>query len=225
MPGVIFQVEHVRYWRGSIHRWSTKWQYSGERTGSMADAATLVMNNDDEFCWGADATDGGTASCSAYDSAGGPPLATVTRFDWETPASWIKYAGTFWGSQTGSSFNSSAEIALQVEWNAGTSKTGKPVRLRKWFHAVPDRPGSGTTPDVGSGTMTGLVAGANGMRSLLTDYGLQLGTPAGRLAGNASVLPYYGNHQMPRGRRRKPLVTASGRYTGPTLNQVPIIAD
>lgn len=207
MPGVRFQVVHVRYWRGLIHRWSTDYQYNGSPSSSItaADCQTM-LTADDKMCYGGGlAANGGTASCAAYSSSGGVPLATYVAFDADTPASWIPYSGTAWGTTTGFVFNQVAEPALLVEWAGGLSSTGKPVKFRKFYHAVPNPGTTGSSSQVPSSSQTSLAAQATSMIGLFGSKGLVMGTPAGRLAGTASVSPYYAAHQLVRGRRRKTL--------------------
>jgi hypothetical protein len=211
-------VRHVRYWRGAIHRWSTVYQFVGVLSKDLdTTAATLLLDKDDGMCWGPSASVGGTYQCELYDNtAGGAPLITYTRFDYTVTADWTGFGGAGWTTDSGFQ-EQSAEAALQVEWNAGISKSGKPVKLRKWYHAVPDPGALAGGPDVVSDDVTSLVAYANELVDVLTDYNLVLGSSTGRFAGDASVSSYWGNHQMPRGRRRPPLVTADGTYKGPTI--------
>jgi hypothetical protein len=93
------------------------------------------------------------------------------------------------------------------------------VFFRKWFHAVPKAtPASGGAIEVSAADVASLVtAGTTLANCLSSGYGLSMGSSR-RLAVNPpTVSSFYENHQMPRGRRRKALVTASGRYTGPTI--------
>jgi hypothetical protein len=70
--------------------------------------------------------------------------------------------------------------------------------------------------------VTALQTQAQVINGCLGSAGLALGSYRGTFAGIPVVKAYLGNHQMPRGRRRKPLVTASGRYTGPTIG-LPVV--
>lgn len=219
-------VRHVRYWRGAVHRWSTVYQFVGTPSTTIdAGACTALLTADDKMCYGNGiAANGGTYECSIYNVAsGGVPIANVVRFDWETPGAWIAYAATSWGSVTGT-FSNNAEDALLVEWHAGLSSSGKPVSLRKWYHAVPIITAASNAQNVAAANVTSLTTAANALVNVLGSYGLTLGSSAGRFAGSAFVQPYLANHQMPRGRRRRALVTASGRYTGPAI-EVPPLAD
>jgi hypothetical protein len=215
-------VKHVRYWRGSVHRWSTSYQMTGAlSTPFTATAAQTLLTADDKICYSESSggVSGGTYECAIYAAGGGTPLASYTAFDWTTPASWIAYASTAWPVRTVLP-DTNAENALLVEWPAGFSSSGKPVKFRKWYHAVPQTGGVGNTVDVSTSVAAGLATQANNIAiCLYATWGVALGT-SGRSPGTVHVSQYYGNHQMPRGRRRKALVSANGTYNGPTV-QIP----
>ena len=197
-------VRHVRYWRGTIHRWSTVYQFVGTPTSALtADDATLVLEADDDMCYPAENFYMGTYECQLYDQAvGGVPIASVTRFNWENHAAWIPPTGMGWTTR-GNVAVSTAEVALLVEWPAGLSRTGKPVVLRKFYHACEDNePGPGS-PDVGGSDLASLAERANTLKGTLAAKGLVLGSSSGRLAGAPRVNQFYVTHQMPRGCRKK----------------------
>lgn len=106
---------------------------------------------------------------------------------------------------------SGAETALVVEYPAGLSKTGKPVTIKNWYHAVPVSAPVGGAPDVSAADLLTLAAKAGEIKGVLGSKGLVLGSKSGRIAGDPRVLAYYGNHQMPKGRRKKR--TATGALT------------
>lgn len=219
-------VRHVRYWKGQIHRWSTSYTFTGGGGGTpdSTDCATL-LTNDDAMCYSFAAADGGTYACEIYDlAAGGSPIASHTAFDYTVPADWIPYSSDGWAAPPSDGFEISAEVALLVEWAGGLSRTGKPVTFRKWFHAVPNAIVSPPAAQVSPTNITSLETAATTLQHSLGGRGLSMGSVSGRLAGSPTVQPFYGNHQMPRGRRRKALVTSSGKYTGPTV-QIPVLPD
>lgn len=209
-------VRHVRYWRGVVHRWSTVYHYSGTASGSVGDTqATAVLNADSGMCYGSSATEGGAYECQVYDQAsGGVPISTVVAFDWTNPASWERYSSAYWTTD-GPSAVTAAEVALGVEWAAGISRSGKPVILRKWYHAVPVSTAAPGAVDVPTADNTSLLTGALALYNAMGSVGLLLSSGSGRFAGSATIQRYYQNHQMPRGRRRKALVSADGIYKGP----------
>ena len=210
---------HVRYWRGNIHKWSTVYQFSG--SVASADYPTLLgrlLDLENAVCYPAPGGGGGGIWEQALynQSSGGIPVSVVSRFDPDTPGTWIPYSGSAWSSLT-TALEGNAEVALQVEWLAGLSSSGKPVRFRKWYHAVPQLASGNTAPDVSSTNRTSIAGLIQSELSAIGGLGAPLGNSS-RLAGaTPEVLAFYGNHQMPRGRRRKPLVTAGGRYTGPSV--------
>ena len=202
-------VRHVRYWRGQVHKWSTVYQFLGTPTSAIGVSdAQALLTADDKMCWGAGTVaNGGTYECDIYNVAsGGVPIASYVAFPWATPASWIAYSGASWGVATALQ-DPVAEAALLVEWAAGLSSSGKPVKLRKWYHAVKQSSAQGTAQSVAAADVTALTTAANAMVNVLGSKGLTLGSSTGRFAGTATVRPYLENHQMPRGRRRR---TTSG---------------
>lgn len=211
-------VRHISYWRGVPHSWSTVYTFIGTPSGAVTPSVcNSVRTLDDRMCYGPLASDGGTYECSIYDEAsGGVPIASDIAFDHTIVADWPGFSGAGW-TTTGAPQLISRETALAVEWAAGLSSSGKPVILRKWYHAVPDTGTVGAAAQVGTADAASLLTAAHAVADALTSIGMVLGSGTGRFAGSATIKTMFGNHQMPRGRRRKPLVTADGRYTGPSL--------
>lgn len=223
MPDYRAVVRHVGYWRGQIHRWSTSYSFTGSGSPLTTAAAQTLLTADDNMCYGTATANGGTYQCEIYLASGGTPVATYTKFAYGTTGSWPGFASLGWPSRTAVQ-EPVREAALLVTWPAGFSSTGKPVEFKKWYHAVPDTTlAASTAPDVSPTAVTQLTTFAQTLASCLAPtYGLVLGNSR-RLAGfTPTVHPFYSSHQMPKGRRRKPLVTASGRYTGPTVQVGPI---
>lgn len=222
--------KHVRYWRGEIHRWTNSYAFTGSGTTvSVANLGTLVTNESPLLYHAAGTVAGGCWGAAAYHTGGGVPVAEATYFDPDTPSSWAAYTSTGWGSTFTAPLEAAAEVSLALEWPAGISASGKPVFFRKWYHAVPSsNPASPGAVDIASGVVTSLTTAATNLTNCLAASSLVMGN-AGRFAGSPVIKPYYQNHQMPRGRRRKALVTADGRYTGPTISGgtglIPIEAD
>lgn len=212
-------VRHVRYWRGNVHHWSTVYQFVGTPSKPLDTAAAILLNNaDDDMCMKTVAAEGGTYGTDIYNvSTGGSPIISFRNFDPTNLAAWPGYGhASAWGN-VAANIGQPAENALVVEWAAGLSKSGKPVSMKKWYHAVPSVSPGGATVDIPPATVTALTTAAQGLVGVWASYGLTLGSASGRFAGVATVKAQYGNHQMPRGRRRKALVTAGGKYTGPTI--------
>jgi hypothetical protein len=218
---------HVRYWRGAVHRWSTVYPFSGSiSAGSYAAAIAAMYTMEQDILYDNTAGGGGGLyEIALYNAAsGGVPVAVVDYFPYATPGSWIKYTSTDWGATT-PGLEANAEAAMVVEWAAGLSHSGKPVTFKKWYHAVPSANVIGSAVQITSTQKTAIQTRIQNQMAVISGLGLNLGNSSRLAATTPVVLSYYGNHQMPRGRRRKALVTASGRYTGPTLDVPPVEAD
>lgn len=190
-----YQVVSVGLWRGKIKRWNTTFHstsvsalpafYSRMQASGYKAAGDVIGD-----------CSGGTASITRYAAAGGPPLEQVVYFDWQTPSEWIPYTGTIWATiDPATPVDAAGESALVVEGlMAGLSVTGKPVRTRKYLHAVPSRTAAAwDDPDVPSAVVTAAEA-------LWTPTYMQ--NPAGVSPASVSVDQWYGSHQRVRGRRR-----------------------
>nr|CRY96135.1 hypothetical protein [uncultured prokaryote] len=210
-------VRHVRYWRGAIHRWSTVYPLTGSLASSNYPgviAATYTMEQAVNFKAGN--VGGGVYEIALYDHAtGGVPVSVQPYFNYESYPAWIGYTSTGWGAAT-EVLESAAEVALQVEWAAGLSSSGKPVRFRKWFHSVPATVSITIPPvDVSPARITSLTAAFTTWSAAVGGLGVPMGNSS-RLAANTPVIAQdFGNHQMPRGRRRKRLTleTPSGKIS------------
>lgn len=222
MTNYKMQVEHAGYWRGAVHRWSTAWSFTGSVSPANYASVILSMHTLENNVNYPDPREinGGVASIALYNlDAGGVPLARTDYFDPENPSAWVPYAGLGWSSLVPPALNH-AEAALLIEWNAGLSSTGKPVKFRKFFHAVPDYasgPGDGNiTPT----DQSGLATAAENMLVQIAAKGLNLGKGS-RLAGTTpSVGAYFVNHQMPRGRKRR---LPAGAFIATSVKGVPVV--
>jgi hypothetical protein len=203
--------KHIRYWRGVPHRWSMDWPFTGtlaagDWPAAIAAIRTLVQGIGFQHSSGV--SSGGNWGIDLYnETAGGVPLASVSYFNPATIPFAGSYTGAGWSDLT-AEFEGQAEVALQLRWPAGLSSTGKAVYFRKWSHAVPIGNPSGTA-DVSSGDITGLAAIVNAQIAVIGGLGAPMGK-GGRLAATSvTVEPFYGNHQMPKGRRKKAAKTVS----------------
>lgn len=199
-------MRHVRYWRGNVHKWSTVYPLTG--TISSANYATVLADlrtMEQNVCYPAPGGGGGGLwEAALYDQAsGGVPVLVQSFFDPDTPGTWIPYAGAAWSSLT-TALEGNAEVALQVEWLAGLSRTGKPVRFRKWYHAVPQLASGNTAPDVSVTNRNSIGSEIQGDLAAIAGTGLLLGNARRLAAATPEVLAFFGAHQMPRGRRKQP---------------------
>lgn len=206
-------VRHVRWWRGNIHRWSTSYEFTGSGTTPNTAACTTLATNESPLLYDTSTTgkQGGIYEVQFYLASGGTPVASETFFDYTVPTAWTGYNGAGWGATRTATPDPLGEVALGIRWQAGYSSTGKPVFFRKWYHSVPVSNVGGGNPDIGSTVQTSLAAAALTLQTCLAPtYGLSMGNSR-RLASTTPVVsPYYENHQMPRGRRRKGVVFGSG---------------
>jgi hypothetical protein len=221
-------MRHVGYWRGNIHKWSTVYPFVGTiPSASYGTALSAIHAMEQAIGYNEPGThNGGIWESQLYNhSSGGVPIAVVPYFDPTTVGSWIAYTGTAWAGVSQMP-NTTLETAMDVRWPAGFSSSGKPVFFRKWYHAVPNNSSGPPVVDVAPANVALIVAQLEAGINIVGGLGAPMGR-GGRLAALTPVVaPYFGNHQMPRGRRRKALVTASGRYTGPTIQgEPPVIAD
>jgi hypothetical protein len=204
-------VRHVRYWRGAVHRWSTVYQFVGTPSSGITttDCHTL-LDADNKMLYATGPSRGGSYECAIYNQAsGGVPVAVYTAFDWTAPAGWLVGSASAWATPSANPAEP-AEAAMLVEWPAGLSSSGKPVRLRKWYHMVPTSSAIGGAVDIVTSDYTPLLAAATSLVGVLSSKGLVLGSSTGRFAGTAPIIDrFYCNHQMGRGRKRK--VTTQAR--------------
>lgn len=217
-------VRHVRYWRGNPHKWSTVWPFTGTFASSSYNSVCVQLHAMEQAVNYVESGGGGGGvyEVALYDQAsGGVPVQVISYFDPEIPGDWIAYTGSAW-TTTGEQLVSAAEVALQVEWPGGLSSSGKPVAFRKWFHSVPANPSTPPAPDVSTADKGTLASAFEGTLDAIGGLGAPMGR-GGRLAATTPVISsFFGNHQMPRG-RRKPPTRISGAAFGlpPGLLTVP----
>jgi hypothetical protein len=199
-------VKHVGYWRGVIHRWSTAYPYVGSAALSGTTVVDAVADRDSGMCFGS-AADGGIFESSLYDvTAKGSPIETHTYFDYLDTSAWTGYtsAGYF---AVPSAEAQPLELALLASWYAGMSRTGKPVFFKKWYHAVGETAAAVSgAADVTSANVASLGAYGAGFQGLLSAHGLAMGNARRLVAvGEPGIGAFFENHQIPKGRKRKPL--------------------
>lgn len=202
-------VRHVGFWRGQVHRWSTVYPFAGSLSASnYASVISAMEAHDRGICYSASGGEtGGVYEVAIYNSAtGGTPVASQTFFDWTSPSTWYGYTNAGWNTVSGPA-EGALETALQLEWPAGMSKSGKPVIFRKWYHAVPQASSNAGSAQVTAANQSSLATYSQNQIAIVQGYGILLGN-ANRLAASLPrVLAYYGNHQMSRGRRKKKTTT------------------
>lgn len=208
-----YQVVCVGMWRGKIKRWNTTFHIN---SSSLTASVKNVMMRSGYPNPGdvAGACSGGVASIAVYNATGGAPISNTIYFDWETPSEWIPYSGEAWAGVTaGTPIDASGESAVTVEGNmAGLSATGKPVKTRKYLHAIPSRTAAAfADPDIEAGPLAALQA-------LFTPA--IMCNPAGVQPATVSVDEWYGNHQRVRGRRRTVTQVAAQSFSAGVVTGV-----
>lgn len=190
-----YQVVSVGMWRGQIKRWNTTFHRTvNNATSYFYDKMTAAGYKAPGDVLGA--CSGGVSSIAVYNVLGGAPLSRTIYFDWKTPSTWIPYTGTAWASiDPTTPLDAAGESAVVVEGNmASLSSSGKPVKTRKYLHAVPSRTGpTYSDPDVPTAVATAL-------EGIFTPAAMA--NPIGVAPATVSVDAWYGNHQRVRGRRR-----------------------
>jgi len=221
MAEYVVVVEHQDYWRGNEHKWSTVYPYVGTLSGSPTSSLTEVRDLDAAMCYPDPTTPGTILGASLYNvTAKGSPIATVAG---------RSYLGTDWNHDTSlTAAEPNREVCAVVEWSAGLSSTGKPVKFRKFIHAVPIKC-AGVAPGLIDDTsVSNLQATADELIIAMAGVGLAMGN-ARRFVGSTVTVPvFYGNHQMPRGRRKKRARLTLGNGQSVQLNgplEYEVIAD
>jgi hypothetical protein len=192
-------VVHTDTWRDNpAHRWTTVYPFVGTLAGLVdADLENFGVL-DASMCYNGSNGVGAITEVSMYDAtAKGTALLRHTA-----P---IDYVGDNWAASGGTApQEQNREVAAVVNWPAGMSRTGKPVNFRKYFHAVPSRTSKTSGTDDIVSTDVGLIeAWAATVVVAFAPQGLAMGN-ARRFAGTSPTVDvFYGNHQMPRGRKRK----------------------
>lgn len=201
-----YQCVAVGMWRGKIKRWNTTFHasspsFTGTLNGYMQKSGWPNPGDAVGAC------SGGLASITVYNATGGAPIQQTTYFDWQTPSTWIPFTGEAWvGVPPGTVVDASGESAVTIEGNmSGLSATGKPVKTRKFLHAIPSRTATDyTEPDIDTASLAALKA--------LFSTTL-MANPAGVEPATVTVDEWYGNHQRVRGRRRTSSQVAAGAFS------------
>jgi hypothetical protein len=193
---IAVRVTHQDFWRGNEHKWSTVYPYYGTYHDIGDTLLDAIHDLDSEMCYPDPDIPGITTEVAFYNlSSGGTSLISKSYAD--------PYAGTCWASVDTVPAVRNRETCLVLNWPGGLSRTGKPVNFRKYVHAVADTDVANGSSDLSGTIVTEIEARMTSLITALSPFGLAMGNSR-RFAGSAVVVDtYYGNHQMPRGRRRK----------------------
>lgn len=201
-----YQAVSVGMWRGKIKRWNTTFHLEG--TGNTSAIKDRMQSSGWKESGDVEgACSGGLASIAVYPLTGGAPVSRTVYFDWQVPAEWVPYTGSYWQSVDPlTPLDAAGESAIVITGRMpGLSATGKPVYTRKYLHAVPSRTGVDfSEPDVPAAVATQFQGG------WLNTF---MGNAAGVLPTIVQVENWYGNHQRVRGRRRPTRVVAAQAFS------------
>lgn len=200
-PNIV--ITHVGPWRGKPqHLWTTIYNLSGPTpsAGDQAQLMTQLVAIESAILSGG--TGRGFVNAKFY--SGQKPNIPTAVDPLGTPAAPLPYNSADWAAggnaPTG---NCEPEQCLLVETLLnGLSSRGKPVYLRKYFHAISDTAATtGRIPGaVAAAINTRVAAWTNGTLA----NGVVVISPSGRQSTSPpAAKTYVWNRQMPRGRRKK----------------------
>lgn len=205
-------------WRTGYHQWHLVGNHSGSSFGA-SDAQTFMEGTSSPFalCFGPFIETGHTSVVRSayYDGSTSAPVFTNT-YDTDNPAPTPLVPTGLAFSDTETSESLPLEVCVMLEAEAGLSSRSKPVYLRKFIHAIP-----GGYQDVASGTgiPNWIFADAAATAATKMGDGSWYGnrvycSPSGRQpsSNDWQALLVPGNHQMPRGRKRKVAGTNSSIF-------------
>lgn len=193
-------------WRTGLHEWHLTGNHSGS-SFSATDAQTFMEGASSPFalCFAPfiSSSDGTVTRTAYYNGQDSAPVFTNTYSETNPVPTPLEPTGNAW---LASGPQEPLEVCVMLEARAGLGSTSKPVFLRKYVHGVP-------TGNIASGTdgvPNWVFAGAAATAATKMGDGSWFGSrvyiaPSGRQPASndwqALVVP--GNHQMPRGRKRK----------------------
>lgn len=210
-PNFVYELSSP--WRTGLHNWSLTGNHSGS-SFDAADAQTFMEGTSSPFalCFGPfiSVTDTVVVRSAYYDGHTSTPVWEAT-YDTDHPAPTPLVPTGVAMEET--SDQMPLEACVVLEALAGLSTKTKPVYLRKYIHAIPaDNTTTGLTGiewTFASGSGAADAAKAMGDGSW---FGSRVYiSPTGRqpLSSAWKPLAACGNHQMPRGRKKKKVVGGS----------------
>lgn len=209
-PNFVYEMQSP--WRIGEHNWSLTGNHSGS-SFDATDAATFMTGTSSPFAksFGPFICATGTTVVRAayYDGeASAPVWEAIYTVDDPAPTP-LQPTGA---AMLESSVQMPLEVCVMLEAPAGVSLRNKPVYLRKYIHAI--SAGNLTVSDTGvdweydTGTIHTAAAHAMGDGSW---FGTRVYiSPSGRQPATEAwtAIAAVGNHQMPRGRKKKKITTS-----------------
>jgi hypothetical protein len=222
-PNFVYEIQSP--WRLGLHKWGLVANHSGPSFSTLADIRNFMEGVTSPFalCFGTfinpDASHGTTGTTNLvvrwayYDGINSAPLLEQTYSLASLPPTPLLPTGTSWTSQGSATHNEPLETCVLLEAPCGLNVRNKPVKLKKFIHAVP----TGNTQPIDSGTAIGWTLSGTAPTAALTLgngslYGSRvLIAPSGKqpATNGWTVNPVPSNHQMPRGRKRKKVAVSS----------------
>jgi hypothetical protein len=203
-------------WRTGAHTWHLVGNHSGS-SFNASDAKTFMEGVASPFalCFAPfiEPSHSSVVRSAYYDGETSAPV-YVAIYDTDNPAPTPLHPTATGFAHSGST-SEPLEVCVMLEARAGLSSRSKPVYMRKFIHCIPvDNLGLGTG-GVPQWTFTSAAASAAAAMGDGSWFGNRVYcSPSGRQPSTndwvAQVQP--GNHQMPRGRKRKSVSTSSSLF-------------
>lgn len=200
-------------WRDGQHDWHLVGNHSGS-SFNAADAQTFMTGAESPFALSFAPFIGTVGSsvvrAAYYDGETSAPIFTATYDGTHEPPSPLHPTGLAFDNP--SEAQEPLEVCVMIEAQAGLSSRSKPVYMRKFVHGIPTGNITTGTGNVPNWVFTADAAAAATAMGDGSWFGNRVYcSPSGRQPSTndwvALLVP--GNHQMPRGRKRKTAATNS----------------
>lgn len=218
------EIEKQAWWRGAQHTWVNRYVMSGAQP-SAADAVTVI-----NALWGIEravypfATSGGGVGFTigkAYPSGKGTFYASVDYNESKDPGTATGFPGPSTNySDLRPGFMLEACVVVETKLNA-MSSTGKPTFLRKYLRgfSVSSSEETGANPISGADLAFIDAATLPWQTGVGTSNWVVIGNGGAQAASAPQALPYLGNRQVPKGRKKKKASTSGLLSTLSTVLQ------
>lgn len=200
------EVEKQAFWRGNAHTWVNRYIMSGAQPGptdaySAADALKVI--EDKLYPTTGSGHGVGFVEARAYGTGKGPAIATVPYNTSLDAASATGFSGD--SRITTLQFGATLESCLVIETKLqGTSSTGKPIFLRKYIRGVYAGGEDGTATPINSSDLSVMTSNAAPWKTGVgpNSY-VVIGSTGAQAQSAPAALPFIGNRQVPKGRKKK----------------------
>lgn len=209
------EIKKQAFWRGNPHTWVNRYILSGAQP-SGADAITVIgaLHDIEDQMEPAHTSGAGIGFVvgNAYPSGSGGPFATVAYNTSEAQGSATGFTGAQW-TDADQSWAPTLETCMMMETPiTGLNSRGKPISLRKYFRGVNSGGNeaegtNGITADDITGSQTVCLPWTTGMGS---SNWVVIAPSGAQASGPPKCHPFLVNHQIPRGRKRKPQQGGAG---------------